>query len=122
MGFVHGELTEQIIKVSFAVHTELGAGFLESVYQNALVMALRQAGLSVKAQYPLSVTFRGQVVGEFVADILVEDKVIVEIKAVRAVAKEHVAQVINYLKATGIEVGMLINFGAPSLEYNRLHK
>ena len=101
---------------------ELGAGFLESVYQNALLLALRQKGLKVEAQKPIEVLFRGENVGHFFADLLVEDKVIVELKAVKAILPEHKAQVINYLKATGIEVGLLVNFGMPKLEYHRLHR
>jgi len=122
MSLAHEALTGKILEACFEVSNELGAGFLESVYQNALLMALRQKGLSVKPQYPLSVEFRGEVVGQFYADILVDDFVIVELKAVTALAPEHSAQVINYLKATGIEVGLLVNFGRPKVEFKRLHK
>lgn len=100
----------------------MGFGFLESVYEKALVIALRQSGLSVKNQYPVKVIFRNEIAGEFFADLLVEDKVIVELKAVRSLVPEHQAQVINYLKATGIEVGLLVNFGNQKLEYKRLTK
>ncbi len=106
----------------FDVSRELGAGFLESVYEKALLVALKQKGLNAVSQVPLQVKFRGAVVGEFYADILVEGKVVVELKAVKSILPEHKAQVINYLKATGIEVGLLINFGNPKLEYYRLHK
>ncbi len=119
---IHYELTEKILKACFEVINELGPGFLESVYQNALLIALKQKGLKVQAQYPLVVTFRGEVVGQFYADILVEDKVIVELKAVTSLATEHQAQVINYLKATGIDVGLLVNFGRPLLEYKRCER
>lgn len=98
---------------------ELGAGFLESVYEKALLLVLRQKGLSALSQRPVKVMFRGECVGDFYADIFVEEKVIVELKAVKAIAPEHQAQLINYLNATGIEVGLLINFGAPKLEYKR---
>ena len=98
---------------------ELGAGFLESVYERALLLALRQKGLSVVSQHPIRVEFRGQSVGDFYADLFVEGKVIVELKAVKAIVPEHQAQVINYLKATGIEVGLLINFGSAKLQYRR---
>ena len=91
------------------------------MYQNALLVALSQKGIKVEARVPLLVRFRGEVVGEYFADLLVERKVIVELKAVKALAPEHQAQLINYLKATGIEVGLLINFGRPRLEYRRLH-
>jgi GxxExxY protein len=115
------ELTGEILGACFEVSKELGAGFLESVYENALLIALCQKGLEVVAQAPLRVTFRGAIVGDFYADLLVEKKVIVELKAVSALCPEHQAQVINYLKATGIEIGLLVNFGRPRLEYRRLH-
>src|SRR5713101_73263 len=118
---LHEALTGKILEASFEVIRELGAGFLEGVYQNALLVALRQKGIKAEARVPLTVRFRGEVVGEYFADLLVDDKVIVELKAVKALAPEHQAQLINYLKATGIEVGLLINFGRPKLEYRRLH-
>ncbi len=86
------------------------------------MVALNQNGLRFESQYPINVIFRGQSVGYFYADLLIEDKIIVEIKAVTSLLPEHQAQLINYLKATGIEVGLLINFGKPKLEYRRLHK
>lgn len=116
----HEELTKKVIGCSFEVINELGAGFLESVYHNALRIALEQKGLSVACQHPIAVMFRGQCVGQFYADLFIQNLVIVEIKAVKALAPEHQAQVINYLKATGIDVGLLINFGNPKLEYKRL--
>jgi GxxExxY protein len=119
---LHEDLTAKALEACFEVAKELGAGFLESVYEKALVVALRQKGLDAKEQFPLAVKFRGQVVGEFFADILLEDKVIIELKAARALTTEHQAQVINYLKATSIEVGLLVNFGNPRLEFKRLHR
>lgn len=119
---LHEDLTAKALEACFEVTKELGAGYVESVYEKALLIALRQKGLSVKAQFPLSVKFRGQIVGEFYADVLLEDKVIIELKAVRALTPEHQAQLINYLNATGIEVGLLVNFGNPRLEYKRLHR
>ena len=119
-GLKHGALTGAILSCAFEVINELGAGFLESVYEKALVLALQQEGLSAARQYAITVMFRGQSVGDFLADILVEGKVIVEVKAVKALAPEHQAQVINYLNATGIEVGLLMNFGNAKLEYRRL--
>ncbi len=116
----YADLTEVILQCAFDVINELGAGFLESVYQNALSLALMQAGLYVNMHYPINVIFRKESVGEFYADILVEKKIIVELKAVKELAPEHQAQVINYLKATGIEVGLLINFGNQKLQYKRL--
>ena len=118
-GLKHGQITRRVIGCAFAVSNELGAGFLESVYEKALLLALRQEGLSAVAQHPIKVMFRGECVGDFYADLFVEEKVIVELKAVKAIAPEHQAQIINYLKATGIEVGLLINFGNPKLEYKR---
>lgn len=115
----HGNITEAIIGCAFEVIHELGAGFLESVYEKALVFALREKGLSATPQHPVNVMFRNECVGEFYADVLVEERVILELKAVKAIAPEHQAQVINYLNATGLEVGLLINFGNPKLEYKR---
>ena len=122
MTLLYEDLTGRIIEACFEVINELGAGFLESVYHKALGLALQQKGLLVQAQFPVPVLFRGQSVGQFFADLLVEEKVIVELKAVAALTGEHQAQVINYLKASGIEVGLLVNFGRPKLEYRRFHK
>ena len=119
---LYEDITSKALEACFEVAKELGAGFLESVYEKALIIVLQQKGLEAKAQFPLSVKFRGHIVGEYYADILIEDKVIVELKAVRALTPEHQAQLINYLKATGIEVGLLVNFGDPGLEYKRLHR
>ncbi|MEK6726447.1 MAG: GxxExxY protein [Deltaproteobacteria bacterium] len=119
MGLKHEQITKSVIGCAFEVINELGSGFLESVYEKALLLALRQKGLSAISQYPVKVMFRGECVGDFYADIFVEEKVIVELKAVKAIAPEHQAQIINYLNATGIEVGLLINFGNPKLEYKR---
>ncbi len=115
------ELTSKILECSFEVTKELGSGFLESVYEKALVVALSQRGLKVGAQVALKVRFRGVIVGDFVAHLIVEEKVLVELKAVIRILSEHKAQVINYLNAMGTEVGLLINFGNPRLEYFRLH-
>ncbi len=122
MPLQHESITEHILAACFAVRNELGAGFLETVYHNAMMIALTEKGLKAIKGYPLSVYYHEQVVGEFYADILVEGTVILELKAVTALTNVHKAQVINYLKATGIEVGMLVNFGANRLEYVRLHK
>ena len=119
MGLKHEEITKTIIGCAFEVINELGTGFLESVYEKALLLALRQRSLSAIAQHPVKVMFRNECVGDFYADLFVAGKVIVELKAAKAIAPEHQAQVINYLNATGIEVGLLINFGNPKLEYKR---
>lgn len=116
---VYEGLTEKIIKACFAVSNELGCGFLESVYEKALLIMLAEMGLKAQSQIPLKVKFHDQIVGEFSPDIVVEDVVLLELKAVKNLAPEHFAQVINYLKATGIEVGFLVNFGNPKLEYRR---
>jgi GxxExxY protein len=113
------EITEKILSACFEVSNELGHGFLESVYERSLLIALRDKGLNAKSQIPLQVQFRQQTVGEFFADIVVEEKILLELKAVKSIASEHIAQVLNYLKATGMEVGMLVNFGSPKLEYRR---
>ena len=115
----HAELTRSIIGCAFEVINELGSGFLESVYEQAMMVALTDAGFSVESQQPIQVRFRGQPVGDFYADLFVEQKVIVELKAVQALTPAHQAQIINYLNATGIEVGLLINFGRPRLEFKR---
>ena len=115
----HEQITKSVIGCAFEVINELGAGFLESVYEKALLLALRQKGLSAIPQHAVKVMFRGECVGDFYADMFVEEKVIIELKAVKAIAPEHQAQIINYLNATGIEVGLLINFGNQKLEYKR---
>ena len=116
---LYGELTRSIIGCAFDVINELGHGFLESVYENAMIVALEDAGISVESQKPIDVNFRGRPVGNFYADLLVEDKIIVELKTASTLAPEHSAQVINYLNATGVQVGLLLNFGNPKLEYKR---
>ena len=101
---------------------ELGYGFLESVYQKALVVALLQKGIHATSQVPLKVRFRGETIGEYIADIMIDTRLIIELKAVRALLPEHQAQVINYLKATGVDTGLLVNFGAPKMEVKRLYR
>ncbi len=114
----HKETTEKIIGVFYDVYNELGHGFLESVYLESMAIALREAGMPVVQQAPIAVYFHGHLVGEFRADLLVEDKVIVELKAGRAIEPAHEAQLMNYLRATRIEVGLLMNFG-PKAEFKR---
>ena len=115
------DLTGKIIKTCFEVSNELGCGFLESVYEKALLIALQESGLQARGQVPFKVMFRGQIVGDFCPDILVENEVLVELKAVKSLAPEHMAQVLNYLKGTGLSVGLLVNFGSPKLEYRRFN-
>ena len=112
----HYDLCGQVIGAAMKVHSTLGPGFLESVYQNALIWELRKSGFKVDAQRPITVHYDGQVVGVFTADILVNDSLIPELKANQLVAKAHK---INYLVATGIDEGLLLNFGAERLEYKR---
>ncbi len=107
----HKDLTELIIKAFYAVYNTLGYGFLEKVYENAHAIELRKLGLKVEQQARIAVYYAGQVVGEYFADLLVNDTIIVELKASRALAPEHEAQLLNYLKATSYEVGLLLNFG-----------
>ncbi len=107
----HKALTDQIIGAFYHVYNTLGYGFLEKVYEQAMIIELTKRGLHVQSQYPIQVFYEDHVVGEFFADLLVNDKVIVELKAVRALATEHEAQVLNYLNATPYEVGLLLNFG-----------
>ena len=119
MELLEKDLTEKIIAACFEVSNELGAGFLESVYEKALLIALTDKGLKAETQVPLKVVFRNRVVGDFYADTLVENLVIIELKAVKSIGTEHEAQLINYLKATNKRVGLLVNFGKPKLEWKR---
>ena len=114
----HKDITELIIQAFYTVYNTLGYGFLEKVYQNALVIELRKLGLEVIPEATIKVYYNGQAVGEYFADLLVAGVVIVEIKAVRTLAPEHEAQLLNYLKATPYEVGLLLNFG-PKLQIKR---
>ena len=113
------EITYKINGAVFEVIRILGAGFLEKVYENALLIELRKRGLKAESQAPLKVSYKGEVVGEYVVDILVEDAVILELKAVEQIQKIHEAQLLNYLKATGVHVGLLINFKHPKAEIKR---
>lgn len=115
----HDELTERIIGVFYDVYNELGYGFLESVYREAMRLALTQAGLNVKTEVPIAVGFRGNIVGIFRADLVVNEAVLVELKACDQVIRQHESQAMNYLRATPIEVGLLMNFG-PTPRFKRL--
>ena len=118
----HEKLTETIIGCAMKVHRTLGPGFLESVYQRALAHELQKAGLRFECEKPIQVSYDGIIVGDFAADMLVEGTVMVENKAVQTLAPAHEVQVVNYLTATGIEIGLLLNFGAPQLEFKRKHR
>jgi GxxExxY protein len=115
---LHEEITSAVIAAYYVVYNTLGYGFLEKVYENALILELQKRGLSVKQQMPIKVYYEGQVVGEYCADLLVNDSVIVELKAVEQIIKSHEFQVVNYLKATHIEIGLILNFG-PKPEIKR---
>ena len=118
MPILHEEITEKIVGVFYDVYNELGHGFLESVCQAAMVMALAQAGLRVEQNVPFQVWFRGVSIGSFVADMIVDGKVLVEIKSASALHPWNEAQLLNYLRVSSIEVGLLMNFG-PKPEYRR---
>lgn len=118
MSFKQTELTREIIGAFYQVYNALGYGFLEKVYENALAIQLRERGLNVEQQKPIHVYYKTHLIGEYYADLIVNDLVIVELKAFRTLAEEHKAQILNYLKATHYEVGLLFNFG-PKPEYKR---
>ncbi|HKZ77258.1 MAG TPA: GxxExxY protein [Pyrinomonadaceae bacterium] len=112
------DLTRIIIGCAYKVHNLLGPGFLEEVYENSLRIELEKLSIDVKQQEPIAVTYDGQIVGEYRADLWIDNRLIIEIKGIRALAKEHEVQLVNYLAATGIDNGLLINFG-PSVEVKR---
>ncbi len=114
----HKELTEDIIKIFYKVYNTLGYGFLEKIYENSMMIEFRKAGISAESQSPIKVIYEGEIVGEHAADIIVDNKVIIELKAAKKIAVDHHAQLLNYLKATDIEVGLLLNFG-PKPEISR---
>jgi GxxExxY protein len=113
------ELTEKILGAAFKVQNTLGCGFLEKVYENAMVVELSRAGISVEQQKPMQVRYQGAIVGEYQADLVVDSRVIVELKAASKLDSIHEAQLLNYLKATRVRVGLLFNFGCPKLQYRR---
>lgn len=117
--FKYAVLTQKIIRMFYDVYNELGTGFLESVYQKSLALALESTGLTVCSRVDIPVWFRGHQVGHFEGDLLVERCVLLELKAASALDSSHQAQLLNYLRATGIEVGLLLNFG-PKPEFKRL--
>ncbi|MBM4079623.1 MAG: GxxExxY protein [Planctomycetes bacterium] len=116
--FKHTDVTEKVIRAYYTVYQTLGYGFLEKVYENAMAIELRRMGLQVAQQQPITVYYEGQVVGEYVADLVVGGVVIVELKAAQSLVEDHEAQLLNYLKATTYEVGLVMNFG-PKTEFKR---
>lgn len=114
---LHKEITEKIIQAYYKVYNTMGYGFLEKIYENSLSIALKKAGLKVEQQKNIKVYFEAEEVGDYYADLLVENLVIIEVKAAKSLAEEHEAQLVNYLKATTIEVSLLLNFGkAPNFK------
>ncbi len=118
----YSELTEKILCCCFEVMKELGPGFLESVYKNALLIVMRQAGLQVETERHFEVIFRGQMIGRYSADLVVENLIIIELKSCEYLLREHQAQLINYLQVSQCPIGLLINFQRRKLEYKRLYR
>ena len=115
----HEELTQKIIGCAYRVHNKMGFGYLESVYEKCLLIELERAGLKAKSQVPIQVFYEGENVGDFIADIIVEDSVILELKSVRRIANAHEVQLVNYLTATEKEVGLILNFAEAKVEVKR---
>ena len=108
----HKELTEKIIGCAYRVYNKMGFGYLESVYEKCMLIELRKAGFDIESQKPIRVQYDGEVVGDFIADILVNDTVILELKSVRKLVEAHEVQLVNYLTATGLDTGLLLNFSS----------
>ena len=113
-------ISQRVICCAFDVSNTLGAGFLEKVYENALCVEFEKNGLKFQAQKPITVNYKGFQIGEYIADIIVEDKLLLELKALDTLCRSHDAQVMNYLKATNLSVGLLLNFGRPKLGIKRI--
>jgi GxxExxY protein len=120
--FEHDPLTEAVIGCVFRVANGLGSGFLEKVYENALIHELRKSGMEAKQQVLVSVDYDGQNVGDYIGDIIVEGRLLLELKACKALEDVHLAQCLNYLKATGIPTCLLINFGSPKPQIRRVSR
>ena len=119
---LYKDLSYKIVGLAMRAHSKLGYGFLEKVYENALMVLFRREGIEAKQQAPITVYFEEEVVGNYYADILVEDKVILEIKAVENIIDAHIAQTLNYLKATGLRLAIILNFSKEKLKYKRIVK
>ncbi len=115
----YGDLTEKIIGCAYRVYNNMGFGFLESVYEKCMLIELRNAGLVAESQKPITVRYENEVVGDFIADIVVNNAIIIELKSVRRIITEHEVQLVNYLVATGKRVGLILNFGETKLEVKR---
>jgi len=120
-GLIEEGVTETVIKAFYAVYNELGSGFLEQVYENAMAVCLRESGLDVWQQTAVDVYFRGHRVGEYRADLMIPGRLLIEVKVASAISPAHEAQLLNYLKATGIPVGLLLNFGPSPQVKRRVH-
>jgi GxxExxY protein len=119
MELLHGDISDKILKVFFRVYEKLGYGFLEKVYENAMMIELRKEGLHCINQQPIIVYYDEAIIGEYFADIVVEDKIIIELKAVEKINPRHEVQLVNYLKATKIELGFVLNFGSEKAQFVR---
>ena len=117
---IHRELSYQIVGLAIQVRQELGFGFLEKVYENALMVLFEENRIKVQQQAPIKIHFHGRIIGDYIADILVEDQIILELKAQEKITNVHKAQTINYLKATGLHLAILLNFGKTILEHERI--
>ena len=117
---IYKDLSYKVVGLAMQVHTELGYGFLEKVYENALMILLKENGIKAEQQVPIKVYFHGQIVGEYVADILIDDCIILELKAQERIVDAHKSQTLNYLKATNLKLALLLNFGRHKLECERL--
>ena len=117
---LYKDLSYKIVGLAIQVRKELGFGFLEKVYENALMVLLEENGIEAKQQFPIKVSFHGRIVGDYIADILVENQIILELKAQDKIADVHKAQTLNYLRATGLRLAILLNFGKDRLEHERL--
>lgn len=117
---IYADLTYKIIGFSMKIHNTLGNGFLEKVYENSLMILLRREGIKAEQQVPIKVWFENEVVGDYIADIFIEGKIILELKVADKITEIHKAQTLNYLKATGLELALILNFGSKSLENFRL--
>jgi GxxExxY protein len=119
-GILYKDLSFKIVGLAMQVHRELGPGFLEKVYENALMILLSENAIYAQSQYPIKVQFHGQIVGDYIADIVVENSVIIELKAQERILQLHKAQTLNYLRATNFRLALLLNFGKTSLEHDRI--
>lgn len=117
---LHKDLSYKIVGLAMQIHSELGFGFLEKVYENSMMVLFRRENIMAKQQVPISVSFDGEIVGDYYADIVIEDKIILELKAIEKITDAHKAQALNYLKATGLKLAIIINFGKQRLEYERI--